>query len=87
MKIDDLKNLEKLFKLCRKHGVTDMSVDGVAFKITLESPEVDPDMPNAWDEVIPENPYENFPQEILTPEQLSHYASGGSVEDDPLKKD
>lgn len=33
MTIDSLKDLEKLFKLCRKQGVASITVDGITFEL------------------------------------------------------
>lgn len=35
MKIDSLKELEKLVKLCRKTGVTAITVDGISFQLSV----------------------------------------------------
>jgi len=32
MQLPDLKQLEKILKLCRKQGVTDLSMEGMSFK-------------------------------------------------------
>lgn len=33
MKIDNLKELEAVIKVCRKHGVREITVDGISLKI------------------------------------------------------
>lgn len=33
MKIDTLKELEKLVQMCNKHGVSDIEVDGIKLKL------------------------------------------------------
>jgi hypothetical protein len=78
--IKDLKELEKLFKLCRKHGVYEGSFFGHSFKMG-ESPQD----PGSKSEVI-SDPYANFPAGELTPEQLMYYSAGGAPEDDPTLK-
>ena len=42
--------------------------------------------PQAQDE-LPTDPYANFPQGDLTPEQLMFYSSGGMPDDDPDNKE
>lgn len=39
MKIENLKDLESVMKLCRKHGVRSIEVDGV--KMAVEEPTAD----------------------------------------------
>lgn len=82
--IANLKDLEKLLKLCRKQGVTKLSMGDV----TLELGEM-PQQTNESivEEIDPANPYANFPQGDLTPEQLMFYSSGGDPLDDPDNKD
>lgn len=84
--INDIKDLKSLFKLCRAQGVTEIKVAGVEIKFG--------DMPhnqgveiNSSSAEDPANPYGNFPQGELTPEQLAFYSAGGKPEDDPLNKD
>ena len=80
--ISDLKGLEKLLKLCRKQGVTEIKLDGVEFKLgDLPTERV---MNEASSEFEYINPYANFPDGELTPEQLMFYSSGGAPEDDPV---
>lgn len=82
--IQDIKDLEKLFKLCRKQGITDFKMNGIEIKFG--------DLPSEHSSsLIPEeepliNPYDGFPQDILSNEQLTHYAMGGTVDDDPFLK-
>lgn len=84
MGISDLKDLEKLFKACRKYGISEMDYQGIKFKLG--------DLPQQVSrgteaEVDPENPYADFPDGDLTPEQLMFYSSGGRPEDDPFRQD
>lgn len=83
MGITDLKDLEKLFKLCRKHGIAEMDHHGIKFK--LGDPPREGSTHNADDsgEVPTDNPYANFPTGVLTPEQLMFYSAGGLPEEDP----
>jgi hypothetical protein len=81
--IENLKDLEKFFKLCRKQGVVEANLVNHTYKFG-DLPHVDEDgIPVAVEEIS--DPYDNFPQGNLTPEQLVHYASGGTVEDDPYR--
>lgn len=91
----NIKELEKLFKLCRKQGITEINLDGVSdcgtkqekvsFKLG-DLPQAMSQMPDITD-TDPKDPFANFPQGDLTPEQLAFYSSGGSPDDDPYRKD
>lgn len=37
MKIENLKELEKLIKLCKKHGIETIEADGVKFSVDLHA--------------------------------------------------
>ena len=76
--ITSLKDLEKLLKVCRKQGVTSVSVDGITIAFG--------DAPFTMTEakaIEVANPYAAFPQNELTPEQLMYYSAGIKPEDDP----
>jgi len=74
--IASLKDLEKLLKLCRKQGVTEIKLGEVELKLG--------DLPkNDVMEHDPANPYANFPEGELTPDQLAFYSAGGIPENDP----
>ncbi len=83
--ITDIKDLDKLFKLCRKQGITEFKMNGIEIKFG-DLPISQSGSVVSQDEEVTINPYDGFPQDILSPEQLSHYAMGGSVEDDPFIK-
>lgn len=85
--INDLKELQKLFKLCRAQGITEIKLNGVEFK--MGNLPVDKNNQEVYTDVddSPQNPYSNFPQGELSPEQLIFYSSGGKPEDDPDLKD
>lgn len=74
--IESLKDLEKLLRLCRKQGVTEIKLGSVELKLG--------DMPNTKVEIEhdPVDPLKNFPTGELSPEQLMFYSSGGHPEDD-----
>lgn len=78
--IESLKDLEKLLKLLRKQGVTEIDLHGIKLKMGDLPME-----PGAQAEEEP-NPYANFPTGELTPDQLLFYSSGGVPEDDPALK-
>lgn len=65
--LNDLKEFEKFLKICRKQGVTEVTLAGVAVKLG--------EMPNkssAQDES------EEIPTDELSPEQLMFYAVNGA---------
>lgn len=80
--IKDFKDLEKLFKLCRKQGIYDMDFNGIKFKLG-ELP-TDPASPDAIEK---SNQMDGFPTGILTQEQLMFYSAGGLPENDPFLKE
>jgi len=77
--IESLKDLEKLLKLCRKQGVTDIKLGSVELKLG----DLPPDSGKQADFEDPSNPYANFPTGELSPQQLMFYSSGGLPENDP----
>ena len=83
--INDIKDLDKLFKLCRKQGITEFKMNGVEIKFG-DLPQQVGSISNLTEEEVVLNPYDGFPQDILSPDQLSHYANGGTVDDDPFLK-
>jgi len=89
IQLPDLKDLEKVIDLCRKKGVSSITLGEMRLEIREEAP------PSAYkkrkqnqefNEIDPINPYANFPSTELTPEQLMFYSSGGLPEDDPALK-
>lgn len=79
--IDNLKDLEKLLKLCRKQGVFEIKLGSIELKLG----ELPAENGQAVSDDI-ENPLKNFPQGELTSTQLIFYSSGGLPEDDPELK-
>lgn len=83
--ISDLKDLQKLLKLCRAQGITDFKMNGLEIKFG--------DLPIVQGQAQqvayqdPATQWSNFPPGELTPEQLAFYSAGGSPEDDPLNKE
>lgn len=78
--IQDFKDLEKLLKLCRKQGVTDIKLGDIELKFG----ELPIDLSKNID--INSDPYVGFPGGELTPEQLMFYSAGGLPSDDPALK-
>jgi hypothetical protein len=66
--IETIKDLEKLLKLIRKQGV--MSFEHHGTKITLG------DLPVELTADASDDPYANFPDGELTPEQLMEWSLG-----------
>lgn len=83
--IQDIKDLQKLFKLCRAQGVTEFEMSGL--KIKFGDLPVQPGSTDIISQEDPVNRFSNFPQGELTPEQLIFYSSGGRPEDDPYLKE
>lgn len=82
----DIKHLQALLKLCRKQGVTEIKMNGIELKLG-DLPVENKSTGQVQDEIESDNPYANFPDGILTPEQLMYYSSGGLPENDPHAKD
>lgn len=82
--INDLKDLQKLFKLCRVQGITDFKMNGLEIKFGEL-----PVSPGASQEAAIDaaSPWANFPQGELSPEQLAFYSAGGLPQDDPMNKE
>lgn len=80
--IESLKDLEKLLKLCRKQGVIDLTLGTIAFKLG-ELPERQASV--ASEEEEPEDPYLDFPDGPLTPEELTFFANGGLPNENPYR--
>lgn len=82
----DLKELGKLIDLCRRKGVSDVSFEGISLKLREEAPPSNykkkKEEPADGPEDV-EDPWKNFPDGHLTPEQLMYYSSGGIPENDP----
>ncbi len=62
--ISDLKEFEKFLKICRKQGVSDVTLNGVSVKLGAL-----PSKSSAADD------QEEIPTESLTPEELMFYAT------------
>lgn len=80
--IETQKDLEKLLKLCRKQGVTEITLPTVSFKLG-ELPVKHP-TESIEDE---DDKYADFPDGPLTPEELTYFANGGKPEDNPYRRE
>lgn len=81
--IESILDLKKLFKLCREQGITEFKMSGIEIKFGDL-----PREPGQYEEPgTITNPYANFPQGELSPEQLIFYSSGGKPDEDPLNKE
>jgi hypothetical protein len=83
--VQNLKDLEKLLKLCRRQGVTEINLGAVSFKLGDLPPEKDKSADNIIEEV--DDQWANFPVGDLTNDQLAYYSSGGTPENDPFRTD
>lgn len=79
--VDNLKDLEKLLKLCRKQGVTEINLGLVALKLG--------ELPQKMEVQVTEDEsavYDDFPDGPLTPEELTFFANGGMPEENPYRR-
>lgn len=86
MEMPDLKKLAKVLDLCRKKGVSSIAIGDLKIELREQLPEsgYKKRVKNKTTETIDtDNPYANFPEGDLTPEQLMFYSSGGDPADDP----
>lgn len=79
----DIKDLEKLMKLCRKQGVTELNTDNLSMKFG-DLPERQHSTAGA--EIEDDgDPLAGFPDGELTQEELTFFANGGLPEDNPYR--
>lgn len=84
MDLPDLKKLGQIIDLCRKKGVASIAIGEMKLEIRAELPESNYKRKQlVKEESDPINPYANFPEGELTPDQLMYYSSGGLPENDP----
>lgn len=79
--IQNLKDLERLLKLCRAQGVMEIKLDTVEFKLGDLPYEPSKEAAGA-----PGQSLTGFPDGVLTDEQLMFYSAGGVPSDDPFLK-
>jgi len=84
----DLKQLKALLKLMRNEGVLSLKTADVDIQLSPEAllPNKTPANTQNQTETESDNPYVNFPDGVLTPEQLMFYSAGGLPENDPENK-
>ena len=88
--IQSLKDLEGLLKLCRKQGVSEIKLEGCELKfgdLPASHPQKTKAQVSEEDRPTSDNPWADFPDGELTPEQLMFYSAGGKPEEDPYRKD
>jgi hypothetical protein len=73
MKLESLKDIEQLMKLCRKHNVSTLTVDGVTMHMAPID-ELQSDLKNTTDSVTKEQL--GFDPSKLTDEQILNWSSG-----------
>ena len=81
----DTKELKTLIKILRDSGITHYKTADLELTLAPESlfPNKDKTTITHDQNVIPsDNPYLNFPDGVLTEEQLMFYSSGGMPEND-----
>jgi hypothetical protein len=86
MDLPDLKDLGKVIDLCRKKGVSNITIGTLRLELGPEPERVSRQRESGTHEQDPADPYANFPTGELTPEQLMFYSSGGMPENDPVLK-
>jgi hypothetical protein len=82
MTISDLKDLEKLIKLCRKTGVSNITIDGIVLELgyeplkTFKGKPMRPMLNKILGEVGEDTPIiDNIQTDELTEEQLLYYSA------------
>lgn len=84
----DQKQLKSLLKVLRDNGVSTYKTPELELVLVPEALLASsPARQQAQQEVVSDNPYVNFPDGELTPEELAYYSSGGLPENSPFRKD
>ena len=78
--INDLKDLKALFKLCRAQGITTFKMNGIEVNFG-DIPTEQPTSYSQEEDQEPTSKYANFPNRILSDEELAFYSAGGRPED------
>lgn len=79
--IENQKDLERLLKLCRKQGVTEITLASVSFKLGELPVKHQTDLNEDQDDK-----FADFPDGPLTPEELTYFANGGRPEENPYRR-
>lgn len=79
MQLPDLKDLEKVIDLCRRKGVGSITIGEVKLELKDEAPPTKYQKRKERQAIEHDsaNPLENFPNRVLTEEELVYYSSGG----------
>lgn len=84
----DNKDIKALIKIMRTTGVLSLKTADIELHLSPEALQLEDkhqdSQPSPSDD--PATPFANFPEGILTNDQLMFYSSGGSPEDDPENK-
>lgn len=85
----DQKQLKALLAIMRKNGVVSYKTPELELTLQPEIAFAEETQAKRIDqqEIPSENPYVNFPDGELSPEQLAFYSSGGDPLDDPFRKE
>ena len=89
MNLPDLKDLGKVLDLCRKKGVSSITLGDLKIDLGPEPVRQYRAKENESEERKhdPSDPWANFPAGELSPEQLAYYSSGGLPGQEPWTKD
>lgn len=79
--IETIKDLEKLLKLCRRQGVTEIALGSVSFKLG----DLPQELSQSAAEETMQDVLEGFPDGELSPEELTFFANGGLPQDNPYR--
>lgn len=78
--ITDLKDLQKLLKLCRAQGITDFKMNGLEIKFGDLPIESKRSISIEESESSDLNPYDGLPNRIFSPEELTQIAHGNMTD-------
>lgn len=81
--IETVKDLEKLLKLARKQGVTEIALPTVSFKLG----ELPQSAQTSSDESEEQDKFLDFPDDPLSAEELTFFANGGKPEENPYRRE
>jgi hypothetical protein len=82
----DLKQLKALLKIMRNEGVLSLKTSEVDIQLSSEAilpTKAQHHTVQDSNEVSSDNPYNNFPDGVLTDTQLAFYSAGGDPSEDP----
>lgn len=79
--VESIKDLERLLKLCRKQGVTEITTTEVSFKLgELPVKHTGESIEDQGDQLA------DFPDGPLSPEELTFFANGGNPSENPYRR-